>query len=158
MKFYQVTDNGKMGILESSHTLSFFLEFSICAAGRFFGRLTSVPWFQVAPTIELVEYSVALQNLRTLILDTCNLHNNFGLLHHCLRNTSNLEKLTLQYCKVLHFSISLILHNCSIYLVISNLLKSFMMERFQMVPLEGKAMPRQRRRSLKTWCLCTVPS
>ena len=93
----------------------------------------------MAPTIELVEYSVALQNLRTLILDTCNLHNNFGLLHHCLRNTPNLEKLTLQYCKVLHFSISLILHNCSIYLVISNLLKSFMMEKgFRWFPWRGR--------------------
>ena len=122
-----IWENGKMGILESSHTLSFFIIISwiLCAAGSFFGRLTRVPWFQVAPTIELVEYP-ALQNLRTLILDTCSLHNNFGLLHHCLRNSPNLEKLTVQYCKVLHFFyISLILQNFSIYLVTSNLHKSF---------------------------------
>ncbi|PUZ47250.1 hypothetical protein GQ55_7G149600 [Panicum hallii var. hallii] len=74
------------------------------ALGRFLQKtpnmlMLTLENFWVAPTVELVE-DPALQNLRTLILDSCSLHDNFGLLHHCLRNSPNLEKLIVQYCKV----------------------------------------------------------
>ncbi|KAL6652727.1 hypothetical protein ACP70R_011652 [Stipagrostis hirtigluma subsp. patula] len=39
------------------------------------------------------------QNLRTLLLDHCDLSDNFQTLAHFLTNAPNLEKLTLRYCK-----------------------------------------------------------
>ncbi|CAN6228199.1 unnamed protein product [Urochloa humidicola] len=46
-----------------------------------------------------IEFPV-LQNLRTLLLDKCYLHGNIRLLCHFLRNSPNLEKLTLRLCKL----------------------------------------------------------
>ncbi|KAL6874346.1 hypothetical protein ACP4OV_013366 [Aristida adscensionis] len=39
-------------------------------------------------------------NLRTLVLEKCDISNNFQALGHFLQNAPNLEKLILQYCKV----------------------------------------------------------
>ncbi|KAF8714799.1 hypothetical protein HU200_027328 [Digitaria exilis] len=80
---------------------------SFKALGRFLQKTPNMETltlekFWVAPTVELVEIP-ALQNLRTLILDTCDLDDNFGLLQYYLLNSPNLEKLIVQYCKVVHF-------------------------------------------------------
>jgi hypothetical protein len=40
-------------------------------------------------------------NLRTLLFDGCDLSDNFQTLGHFLNNAPSLEKLSLQYCKVL---------------------------------------------------------
>jgi hypothetical protein len=40
------------------------------------------------------------QNLRTLLLENCDLSDNFQMLGHFLQHSPNLEKLTLRYCKV----------------------------------------------------------
>ncbi|CAN6228215.1 unnamed protein product [Urochloa humidicola] len=59
-------------------------------------RLT-LKHFKVSRVVELVEYP-KLERLRTLFLEYCDLHDNFGLLRHCLQNSPNLEKLTVQCC------------------------------------------------------------
>ncbi|CAN6270111.1 unnamed protein product [Urochloa humidicola] len=41
-----------------------------------------------------------LENVRTLLLDYCDLRDNFRLLRHFLRSSPNLEKLTVRLCKL----------------------------------------------------------
>lgn len=40
------------------------------------------------------------KNLRTLLLEKCDLGDNFGILWHLLKKSPNLEKLTMRCCKV----------------------------------------------------------
>ncbi|CAL5067929.1 unnamed protein product [Urochloa decumbens] len=53
--------------------------------------------FRVSRVVELVEYP-KLESLRTLFLNCCDLHDNFGLLRHCLPNSPNLEMITVRHC------------------------------------------------------------
>ncbi|CAL5067928.1 unnamed protein product [Urochloa decumbens] len=55
--------------------------------------------FKVVPIVEPAEYPT-LENLRTLILDKCSLHDNFWLLNQWLQNSPNLEKLSVCNCKL----------------------------------------------------------
>ncbi|XP_034601363.1 MEIOTIC F-BOX protein MOF [Setaria viridis] len=53
--------------------------------------------FRVSQVVEPVEYP-KLENLRTLFLNKCDLHDNFGILQYCLRNSPNLEPLQALGC------------------------------------------------------------
>ncbi|WVZ85754.1 hypothetical protein U9M48_032641 [Paspalum notatum var. saurae] len=53
----------------------------------------------VLPDAEPVEFPT-FKNLRSLLLDQCDLSNNFQLLCHFLQSSPNLEKLTVQCCKL----------------------------------------------------------
>jgi len=53
----------------------------------------------VRPVVGLIEFPI-LENLRTLLLDECDLRDNFRLLRHFLRSSPNLEKLTVRLCKL----------------------------------------------------------
>jgi hypothetical protein len=65
-------------------------------SGSFFVTLNELyNTFQVI-TEEFPEF----QNLRTLLLEKCDLSDNFQTLGHFLQHSPNLEKLTLEYCKV----------------------------------------------------------
>ncbi|TVU14398.1 hypothetical protein EJB05_37863, partial [Eragrostis curvula] len=53
---------------------------------------------KVAPVAGSIEFPV-LKNLRTLLLDRCDLRDNYRLLRHCLRNSASLERLTIRLCE-----------------------------------------------------------
>ncbi|TVU14392.1 hypothetical protein EJB05_37856, partial [Eragrostis curvula] len=66
--------------------------------------LTSVESLELSETMVPMdggsENFPTFSNLRSLTLDHCDMTNNFQILRHFLQNASNLEKLTLQYCKL----------------------------------------------------------
>ena len=91
---------------------------------NFCGWFNKLSWFQVRPVVGLIEFPI-LENLRTLLLDECDLRDNFRLLRHFLRSSPNLEKLTVRLCKVILFcsqSIEIILPNLGCYGWLRNLL------------------------------------
>ncbi|CAL5031976.1 unnamed protein product [Urochloa decumbens] len=51
------------------------------------------------PAVGPIEFPM-LENVRTLLLDKCDLRDNFRLLRHFLRSSPNLEKLTVRLCKL----------------------------------------------------------
>nr|XP_034604720.1 F-box/FBD/LRR-repeat protein At5g56420-like [Setaria viridis] len=94
-------------VFDSLRTLSLVSCFSTikeCALWRFMQKSPYLEKlilkdFHGASIVEPAEYPT-LENLRTLILDKCSLHDNFLLLHHWLRNSPNLEKLSVRNCKL----------------------------------------------------------
>ncbi|XP_025824937.1 MEIOTIC F-BOX protein MOF-like [Panicum hallii] len=55
--------------------------------------------FWVRPAVGPNEFPI-LENLRTLLLDECDLRDNIRLLLHFLQSSPNLEKLTVRLCKL----------------------------------------------------------
>ncbi|CAN6248739.1 unnamed protein product [Urochloa humidicola] len=53
----------------------------------------------VRPVVGPIEFPM-LQNLKTLVMDKCDLRDNFRILRHFLRSSPNLEKLTVQCCEL----------------------------------------------------------
>jgi len=53
----------------------------------------------VRPVVGPIEFPI-LENLRTLLLDECDLRDNIRLLRHFLQSSPNLEKLTVRLCKL----------------------------------------------------------
>ncbi|CAL5031935.1 unnamed protein product [Urochloa decumbens] len=53
----------------------------------------------VRPVVGPIEFPI-LENLRTLVLDECDLRDSFRILRHFLRSSPNLEKLTVQCCEL----------------------------------------------------------
>jgi len=52
----------------------------------------------VRPVVGPIEFPI-LENLRTLLLDECDLRDNIRLLRHFLQSSPNLEKLTVRLCE-----------------------------------------------------------
>ncbi|CAL4904790.1 unnamed protein product [Urochloa decumbens] len=62
-------------------------------------RLDNPRLEMVKPVVGPIEFPI-LENLRTLVLDKCDLRDKFRLLRHLLRSSPNLEKLIVQRCEL----------------------------------------------------------